>query len=49
MGSRFEDDSVVAGDYEDQSNGSTYKGLFLNIQVVYRLMEEWSVYLYHCN
>ena len=46
MGSTFEDDTVVEGDYEDQSTGSRYKGLFLNIQVVYRLMEEYSVYLY---
>ena len=39
MSSTVEDDSVVAGECEDRSKRSTYKGLFLNLQVVCRLME----------
>ena len=33
MSSMIEDDLIVGGDCEDQSKRSTYKRLFLNLQV----------------
>ena len=34
--------SVASGDCEDRSKRSTFKGLFRNLQVVYRLMKSRS-------
>ena len=46
MGFTVEEDLEEVGDCEEHSNRSTCKGLFLNLWVVCRLMEEWIVYVY---
>ena len=46
MGSIVEDDLVEANDYEERLKRCTCKGLFLNLQLVCRLMEKRSRYLY---
>ena len=40
-----EDVSLLSGDCEDPSKRSRCKGLFTNLEVVYHLIEGWSVYL----
>ena len=45
MASTVKDDSVVSGDCEDRSKKSTLNRLFLNLQVVCRLIEGLSGYL----
>ena len=46
MSSTIEEELEEAGDCEECSNRSTYKGLFLNLQVACCIIEGWSVYLY---
>ena len=49
MSSIVEDVLIEAGDCEDHSKRSTCKGLFLNLQVISRLMDELIVYFYKYN
>ena len=46
MGSTSKEDSEEAGDCKELSNRSACKGLFIDLHVVYRLMEGWIIYVY---